>query len=215
MADVDTLPTPGDPTGPCPRCGRTSNFRNAGQLSLRQVLPLEMVTSLICAGCEAGTVVVETLETLETPETADWRPLHWWPTPGAGQLDPAVPAAVASTYDEGMRCLAVAALRGAVVMFRGTLDEIASDKGASAQAKSSLHDRLATMATAGTLPPSLVEWAKEIRVLGNVGAHPSSLGTVTAEEATGLGQLVRQMIAVLYETPARIERLRAARGGNP
>ena len=161
-------------------------------------------------GCRDSLVVIERWV------DGEWSGVHWWPTPGSGSLDPSVPVAVASAYDEGMRALAIAAPRAAVVMFRGALAEIVGDKGsATAQAKGTLYEQLKVMDTDGTLHPSLVDWAKEIRVLGNVGAHPSSLGTVTVADASDLGHLVAQMINVLYETPARIARTRAARTASP
>jgi hypothetical protein len=213
MPNPDTLPTSEDPTGPCPRCGRVSNFVEEASwvIGTEDNSPSwQRAITLRCMGCQASTVVItESLEGSGGP----WNAVSWWPIPGAGQLDAAVNVAVASSYDEGMRCLTVGAPRAAVVMFRGALAEIVDDLGSVlAKSKGTLFQQLDEMATEGTLHPSLVEWAKEIRVLGNVGAHPSSLGNVTEDEAADLGKLLRQMITVLYETPARIDRARTSRG---
>jgi hypothetical protein len=171
----------------------------------------ERVTVLQCMGCRDATIVVE-----KVISVGAWTGVHWWPVPGAGTLDPAVPDAVASAYDEGSRCLAVQADRGAVVMFRGALAEIVTNKGsAAAQAKGTLFNQLDQMAQDGTLHPSLIEWAKEIRVLGNAGAHPNTLAPVSHDDATDLSQLTRRMIEMLYELPARIDRSRQTRGTTP
>lgn len=71
------------------------------------------------------------------------------------------------------------------------------------------------MAKDNDLHPTMVEWAKEIRVVGNAGAHPSTLDPVSRDDAVALSQLARQMIHVLYEVPASIQRSRRARSVTP
>jgi len=71
------------------------------------------------------------------------------------------------------------------------------------------------MSQDGSLHPSLVDWAREIRLIGNAGAHPDALDPVSDEEATDLARLCRQLLHVVYEVPARIARNRAARGSTP
>jgi hypothetical protein len=99
----DTLPTPGDPTGPCPWCGRVSNIevKPGEALAWRQVSgfgghSFATHTSVVvrCNGCKKGTIVV-------TDNMG--RGTHWYPAPGRGLLDRQVEKGVASAYDEGMR----------------------------------------------------------------------------------------------------------------
>jgi hypothetical protein len=78
-----------------------------------------------------------------------------------------------------------------------------------------LYDKLEQMSQDGSLHPSLVEWAKEIRLIGNAAAHPDALDPVSDEEAADLARLCRQLLNVIYEVPARIARNRAARGSTP
>ena len=133
-----------------------------------------------------------------------------------GDLDPDIPAQVGSAYSEGMRALSVKAARAAVVMFRGMLAHVVVDKGSTAaQAKHSLYHKIEQMSQDGSLHPSLVEWASEIRLIGNAAAHPDALDPVSDEEAADLGRLCRQLLNVIYEVPARIARNRAARGTTP
>jgi hypothetical protein len=133
-----------------------------------------------------------------------------------GDLDPDIPEAVASAYSEGMRALSVKAPRAAAVMYRGMLAQIVTDKGSqAAKDKHTLYHKLEQMSDDGALPPSLADWAKEIRVLGNAAAHPDALSPVDEDEAAELGRLCRQLLDVIYGVPARIARSRAARAGNP
>ena len=124
----DTLPTPGDPTGPCPWCGRISNFDvdQRGVLSWRTTpgsrgFADRQLATLTCHGCKKGTAVVT------GNSTADG--LTWYPVPGMGILDNQVSRGVASAYDEGVRCMSVGANRAAAVMFRSSLSLFVKDKG--------------------------------------------------------------------------------------
>ena len=206
MADAnpDTLPTPRDPSGPCPWCGRISNFKVGEEtaLSMTSMSGISYsdrrVTALHCYGCEKGTVVVT---------TNLGEGLMWWPVPGAGILDPQVNDGVASTYDEGMRSLAVGANRAAAVMFRSALHLFVKDKGnAKAQGERHLKSALKHMKDDGDLHRSLWDWADHLNQLGNEGAHPEDYDDVTEAEAAGLGKFVRHLIRHEYEMPAQLLR---------
>lgn len=135
--------------------------------------------------------------------------LHWYPAPGAGVLDPAVPPAVASAYDEGQRCLSIGANRAAAVMFRSTLMLFVKDKGGDrARAERHLKPALKIMRDDGSLHNSLGDWAEHLNQLGNEGAHPEDYDEVTAEEAKDLARFVRHLIQHEYEMPAALLRAR-------
>ena len=167
-------------------------------------------------GCNDSIVVVERRVEQQGPNSPIvYEGMHWWPVAGSGDLDADVPPQVGSAYLEGMRALSVKAPRAAVVMFRGMLAQLVADKGsAAARAKHTLYDKVEQMSQDGSLHPSLVEWAKEIRLIGNAAAHPDALDPVSNDEAADLGRLCRQMLNVIYEVPARITRSRASRGSS-
>lgn len=203
----DSLPTPQDPTGPCPRCGRHSNFaveldKHALVSDLEPTIRIQMsvqqVSVLRCAGCHKATVVI-------TDTTRGG--IHWYPSPGMGTLDDQVNAGVASAYDEGMRCLGIGANRAAAIMFRSALHLFVKDKGdAEAANERHLKSALGKMKQSGHLHPSLWDWAAHLNQLGNEGAHPEDYDDVTENEAKALGDFVRQLIAFEYEMPAKLLR---------
>jgi hypothetical protein len=157
----------------------------------------ERLTTVLCHGCKRGTVVV----------TRQGQGVHWYPAPGAGHLDGQVNQAVASAYDEGMRCLSIRANRAAAVMFRSTLSLFVKDKGnEKAKAERHLKTALKHMKDSGDLHSSLWNWADHLNQLGNKGAHPEDYDDVTPGEATGLGKFVRHLIAHEYEMPAQLLR---------
>ena len=229
----DALPDSTEPTGPCPRCGRASNFGLVGTLPVtfrndlymtdaggrRQAVCDEQVSVLQCFGCRQNVVVIEEQYVGGVPArsggnsgTVQWRGIHWWPSPGMRPADPDIPAAVADAVAEGTRCLAVRAPRAAVVMFRGALAEIVTDRGsAEAKNKHQLAAQLAQMASDGALDATLADWASHIRVIGNAGAHPNTLAPVSMDEAEDLARLLAALLDYLYVMPARVQRARAAR----
>jgi RimJ/RimL family protein N-acetyltransferase len=80
--------------------------------------------------------------------------VHWWPTPGATDLDPEVPEPVGSAFSEGIRALSANCPRAAAVMFRGMLATVVRDKGSdAAKAAPNLHQQLKAMEQDGTLHP--------------------------------------------------------------
>lgn len=206
--DPDALPIPSDPSGPCPRCGRIAHFETEGRGHplvwradrLAGSFPVESASILKCSGCSGGLVVITNNQGEGT---------HWYPAPGAGVLDPAVPDRLASAYDEGQRCLSIGANRAAAVMFRAALSLYVKDKG-SERAKAGRHLKVALkhMKNDNHLHHSLSEWADHLNQLGNEGAHPEDHDDVTSEEAKELAAFVRHLIRHEYEMPAALRRAR-------
>jgi len=168
----------------------------------------QRVSTLQCPACSGGVVVIE-----QKDSANEWHGFHWWPPPGIADLDESLLEPVASAFAEGMRALSANCPRAAVVMFRAMLAEVVSDQASEAAREApTLYKQLEMMQHEGSLHPSLVAWASEIRSVGNVGAHPNPLEAVGPDDAEDLARLCRRLIDVVYETPARIERARARRG---
>lgn len=204
----DSLPTPNDPSGPCPRCGRVSHFQVDSVMSRLRTYKrdkanlYEQADALTCFGCGDSIIVIT-----ERWGDNEKRLLHVYPAPGAGELDSAVDKAVASAYDEGMRCLSIGANRAAAVMLRSALSLFVKDKGGEkARAERHLKVALKQMKADNSLHPSLWAWADHLNQLGNEGAHPEDYDDVTATEAEGLSKFVRNLIHIEYEMPAQLLR---------
>ncbi len=225
----DSLPDSSDPSGPCPRCGRPSNFelRSYGDVTYHPTLmvsgrtgnervPIERVVVLECSYCRQGIVVVEEERTGGirggNSGRITWHGIHWWPTPGSGTLGPEVSTAVAEAYAEGTRALSAAAPNGAVAMFRTAITYMVNDRGsAAAQARPDLKEKIKQMIVDGGPMASLGPWADHVRLYGNAGAHPDLFGDVSVDEAAEVGRLVATMIEMLYVLPATIAKRQAER----
>jgi hypothetical protein len=227
--DPDRLPDSSDPSGPCPPCGRPSNFELRGTAPVTFTIGVyavgergdqrvwhQQLAVLECAYCQQNIVVIE--EELHDGERGkksgrvSWRGIHWWPTPGGGTLGPDVPQMISRAYDEGARCLSASAPNGAAAMFRTALAYLVEDKGSDqARAKRDLKDKIIKMAYDGGLPSSLVDWATHVRLYGNASAHPDVYGDVTMEEAQEIARLIKTFAEVMYVLPATIASRQAER----
>lgn len=229
----DTPPDSADSTGICPRCGRNSNFRGVSApipltFTGLQVVnrdgtterdPAERVNALFCMGCGQGTAVIEEKwvgrrEGIGGGGTIRWRGIHWWPPVAIAGITGAVPLRIRSCLEEGLKCLSAGAPRGAAVMFRRTLEAIVREKGSSAAVtameKKNLAAGLQVMADEHTTTADLSEWAKEIRLAANVGAHLDPIDDVSTPEAENLSKLLRHLLVYLYEVGAQIRRAKGA-----
>jgi hypothetical protein len=230
--DPDRLPDSTDPSGPCSRCGRVSNFeaiasvpvtfdRSSGMILRDERGGYELdhhqqVSVLQCRGCGDCVVTVEDklVGGVRGGQSGyvSWEGIFWWPPAGARTVGQDVPAEIARSYDEGMRCLSAGAPNGAVAMMRNTLAFIVQDKGsATAQAKGDLKDKLRAMVSEGTIHPNLDGWVTHVRLYGNAAAHPEQFGEVSAEEAQDVARLVHTLLELLYVLPGNIVRRQAER----
>lgn len=226
----DTPPDSLDPTGPCPRCGNRSNFEPVESVGVTfgggyTIGPsgqqgrddVQQATILECLGCNERVVVIEdkyldnerSIDGAFRSGTINYRGVWWWPPPGAADLEDSIPSDIAKAYAEGIRAMWAQAPNAAAVMFRRTLEGVVKTSGSAAAqtaAEKRLADGLQVMADEGTLDKSLAQWAKEIRIVANFGAHFDLTDEVTADEAENLSKLIREVLRYLYEMPARIQR---------
>lgn len=213
----DGLPHSSDPSGPCPRCGRVSNFTAGDTIRISTVSPVfarpsqvdnayQVAVVLTCHGCNQGTVVIEDVVSGFVRQTV---PVHWWPMPGTAVSMTDVPDELAAAYLEGLKCLSVEAPHAAVAMFRNALAHIVQNKGSDeAKKKGTLNLAIQQMVADKTLFDSFDEWATQIRTVGNAGAHQESWEQVPIEDAQDLQKITLALIENLYIRPAEIARMR-------
>jgi hypothetical protein len=215
------------PAGLCPRCEKQSSFDYVHSLPLtfdgnysvneyEQKTPTfyERATVLICRNCRQGVAILEEQWTGEHRSIErqgggeiSWKGFHWWPLIG-GTLHKAVPAPIASAFHQAVLALSANCPRAAVVMARRTLEAIVTDKG---ETTGTLHQRLNNLSSKGLLHETLAEWAKEVRLIGNAGAHFDPINEVSAEDARQLVNFIRELSKFLYVLPYELRERRASK----
>lgn len=218
------LPDSNNPGGLCPRCNKQSSFEVIGSMPVtfdggilegsdgRKVSSYsERVSVLVCRHCKQGVVVIEEEYVGDLPRKQQssggymsHRGFHWWPLPNMN-LSSDIPKEIAGAFSEAAAALLADCPRASAVMARRTIEAIAVDKG---EKTGPLAHRLAKLGSEGILHPALIEWTKEVRLIGNQGAHFDLIDTVSKEDAQQLLDFIRELLKFLYELPAELYRRR-------
>ena len=221
------LPDSFRPNGLCPRCGKQSSFEIAGELPVTFSKGViiqhsgntnspkgysDKATCLICRHCEQCVIVIEEEWIGEQPSrlgfgkggVVSYRGIHWWPLPHT-KLSKDIPQDVSNIFDEAVTTYYANAPRATAVMLRRTVESIAVHFG---ETEGVLANRLKSMAEKNILQPSLADWAKEVRLIGNQGAHFDPANDVSMEDAKQLLTFVQELLRYLFELPAELQRRR-------
>jgi hypothetical protein len=226
-AENDGPPDSEKPSGLCPRCQKQSSFEYANSLPLtfdgghsigrgepNQLTYNERITLLICRHCNQGILVLEEqwigdhkATERQGGGTITWRGFHWWPLAGA-RSHAAIPQPIQSAFNEAVLALAANCPRAAAVMARRTLEAVTVNKG---ETTGSLAQRLNNLSSSGHLHPSLAEWIKEVRLVGNAGAHYDPIDDVSPSDAQQLINFLRELLNYLYVLPWELQARRSAK----
>ncbi|WP_371129936.1 DUF4145 domain-containing protein [Streptomyces sp. 2231.1] len=96
-------------------------------------------------------------------------------------------------------------------MVRRVLEGLCHDQGATAKP---LINALKQLATNGKLDSRLLEWAQELRGLGNHGAHHTGM-PVQRQDAHDALLLTEAILNYVYALPMQFEAFRRRRAGEP
>ena len=112
-----------------------------------------------------------------------------------------VPKPVIEDYTEGLVCLSSGADKASVSMFRRAIQNAMIDLGADD--KLDLIDQIKNV---GTLTKDIKDWAHNIRIFGNWGAHPQDdmLHDITPELATEVKDFVDEFMNYVYVMPGKV-----------
>jgi len=122
------------------------------------------------------------------------------------KLDAAIPLDVANDYIEAIKCFDVSAFKASVVMCRRALQTSVIGKGAS---NGRLIDQIDELCRKGVITEDIGKWSHEIRLTGNIGAHPDGLEDVTPQDAEDLLKFLEEYLNYVYVMPAKVAEKRA------
>ncbi len=133
--------------------------------------------------------------------------LHQWPAAGSRQPHEAIPKPVAEDWVEAHLCLGIGAYKAAAAMARRAAQGICIDKKAK---PGKLVAQIKELVQAGHLHPQLGDWADQVRLFGNTGAHPGddSLDTVSKEDADDALAFLDQLLEWTYVASWKLQQSR-------
>ncbi|MGW3951338.1 DUF4145 domain-containing protein [Streptomyces sp. NPDC004752] len=193
----------------CPHCEKptlatvTSEARGGGYEEPPYLLELAR-----CGHCQDPFLVIEE----DYGQGWDGDPLVVWPQQRR-PLSYKVPAALRREHDEARQCFKSKAYTATAVMVRRTLEGVCLDRGMSNAGgrPKPLFKMLEQMKDDGKIDGRLFEWAQELRVLGNQGAHFT--GTVVSRQDAEDGlALAEALLDYLYVLSVQFAEFKARRG---
>lgn len=143
-----------------------------------------------CSVC-FETLVLELDEEEKKAYTRDARCV--WPISGRTLAD-SIPDDLRREHFEARTCFNAKAYTATVVMVRRTLEGVCTQHGIS---KKPLYKAFEEMESTGIIEGRLLEWAQELRLLGNEGAHYTGK-PVTRQDAADAIALAEALLDYLY-----------------
>jgi hypothetical protein len=132
----------------------------------------------------------------------------WLPERSSRKEFPDVPEHIASAASETTLCLSMGAYRAAGSLARAVVEAVAKEKGI---VSGQLHAKIEALQAAHHIRPHTRDQAHEVRHFGNGMAHGDFTDPVTSEEAEEIVLLMSEILEEVYQSPARLARLQAAR----
>ncbi|WBT07594.1 DUF4145 domain-containing protein [Brevundimonas vesicularis] len=130
-----------------------------------------------------------------------------WPAASAPRVPEFLPQTVERSFVQGETNLGLHDHdEAAATMFRRALDLALKDR--FPDLKGDLNKKIIKLAQDHVIPQSLADWAHEVRVIGNDGAH--DLEGCTHEDAVAARDFVDAVLRYLFSLPGMIEARRLA-----
>lgn len=116
-----------------------------------------------------------------------------------------VPSSVIEDYAEGLKCMSVGAYRAGVSMFRRAVQDSMVNLGADQDC-----DLIDQIKSVSSLTQELKDWAHNVRIFGNWGAHPQKdiLNDVTEDLANEVRDFIEEFMNYTYVMPGKVAKSR-------
>jgi hypothetical protein len=111
------------------------------------------------------------------------------------------PDVVGENYREALSAFSKGLHKSAVIMARSALQAATRERGATGK---NLKAEMADLALRGLITKDLGEWAEEVRLGGNLIAHPAPNAVLTREEASEIIEFADALFRYLYVLPAQV-----------
>ncbi|MFB7663975.1 DUF4145 domain-containing protein [Kitasatospora sp. NPDC056138] len=166
--------------------------------------PPSLLQLVRCDRCGQGVLAVEE----DYGFGWDGEPAVVWPKKVRSTTYP-IPEALWREQDEAKRCFSAKAYTAAAVMVRRTLEGVCVEQGVRS-GRDTLVTMLRKLKDQDKIDDRLLEWAQELRMLGNEGAHYTGRAVDPEDVADGLA-LADALLDYLYVYSAQFEKFQERR----
>lgn len=113
-----------------------------------------------------------------------------------------IPNEILQDYDEALKCRSISANRASCAMFRRALQGALVQIGADPKL-----DLIKQIESLDILPKDVKDWAHQIRIFGNWGAHPDkdNLKNVSSEDATEVHDFMSKLLLYIFIMPEKVK----------
>jgi len=118
-----------------------------------------------------------------------------------------LPEIVRQSYEEAVRCESAKTWIACVVMVGRTLEAVCKEFDPNTK---SVFEGLKSLHVKGIISTELLEWATELRVLRNLGAHATSQ-KIEVFDALGALDFLQAILEILYDLRPRFEQFKKRR----
>jgi hypothetical protein len=202
-------------------CGHCGAIAHQSQVGITEVTHDGNSTSTWashrCDACGRFTIREDRIYEVPVADEADQRigytqrrDVFWYPSQVEWRRFPDVPQQIADAASEATACLSFGAYRAAGALARAVIEATCKERGAGGQ---SLAARIETLASTGAIRPGTAESAHEVRHFGNTMAHGDFADATTEAEASEALEFMNEVLAEVYQHPARRARARERRMG--
>lgn len=119
-----------------------------------------------------------------------------------------VPPDIRRDYEEALKCRSISAYRGSCAMFRRALQGALLQIGADPKL-----DLVKQIEALAVLPVDVKDWAHQIRIFGNWGAHPDrdNLKEVGSDDVSEAHDFMSKFLLYMFIMPAKVKLSRERR----
>jgi hypothetical protein len=163
----------------------------------------KIVSAAQCENCKGFVLVVAHRQSPDPPSLVAVYPLGKPNDAAATEVQEAAKG-VAEDFAEALRCQWIRAYKACVVMCARPIQGSAMALGAK---KKRLTDQIDELFSHGKITEALKEFAHEVRVTRNIGAHPDKDGLeeVTEGDASDIVEFTREYLHHVYVMPAKLK----------
>jgi hypothetical protein len=195
-------------SGECPHCSPVQSYFHPIATYMEQPVPgqwIHIVSAAQCQSCKEFVLVIGRRQQHQSPsyQLVNVFPLGKPNDAVASEVEQAA-IEVAADFREALRCHWIKSYRASVVMCRRAIQSSAIAFKASG---GRLIDQIDDLFKSGKITEALKDFAHEVRLTGNDGAHPDKdgLAEVKEDDSTAILEFTREYLHHVYVMPAKLK----------